>query len=66
VLRLLQFLSPVVFIGAAIVGVWNAWAVVRSARKWYTKTWAVVLALSFLAVLWVALNCHLLKFGVDY
>ena len=32
-LRLLQFLSPIVFFGAAIVGVWNAWIVVRSKRK---------------------------------
>jgi CubicO group peptidase (beta-lactamase class C family) len=65
-LRLLQFLSPIVFFGAAIVGVWNAWTVTRSTRKWYAKAWAVVLALSFLVVLWVALNCHLMKFGVDY
>ena len=65
-LRLLQFLSPIVFFGAAIVGVWNAWIVVRSTRKWYAKVWAVVLALSFLAVLWVALSRHLMKFGVLY
>ena len=65
-LRLLQFLSPIVFFGAAIVGVWNAWIVVRSTRKWYAKVWAVVIALSFLAVLWVALSRHLMKFGVDY
>jgi hypothetical protein len=65
-LRLLQFLSPIVFIGAAVVGIWNARIVLRSGRKWYAKVWAVVLALSFLAVLWVALNYHLMKFGVRY
>jgi len=65
-LRLLQFLSPIVFIGAAVVGIWNARIVLRSGRKWYAKVWAVALALSFLAVLWVALNYHLMKFGVRY
>ena len=44
----LQMLSLVVFIGAAAVGVWNAMVVVRGPRKWYAKTWAVVLALSLL------------------
>ena len=65
-LRLLQFLSPIVFIGAAVAGIWNARIALRSGRKWYAKVWAVVLALSFLAVLWVAWNYHLMKFGVDY
>ncbi|HKE46270.1 MAG TPA: serine hydrolase domain-containing protein [Steroidobacteraceae bacterium] len=64
--RLAQFLSPIVFFGAAAVGVWNAWHVLRSPRKWYAKAWAVLLAVSFLTVLWVALNYHLMKFGVKY
>ena len=45
---MLQLLSVVVFIGAAAVGVWNAMVVVRGPRKWYAKTWAVVLALALL------------------
>ena len=44
-LLILQLLSAVVFIGAAAIGVWNAIVVVRSQRKWYAKTWAVLLGL---------------------
>jgi hypothetical protein len=62
----LQLLSVVVFIGAAAIGVWNATVVVRAPRKWYAKTWAVVLALSLLVFLWTALQFHLIAFDVNY
>jgi CubicO group peptidase (beta-lactamase class C family) len=62
----LQLLSPIVFFGAAAIGVWNAWVVLRSARKWYAKTWAVLLAIAFLATLWVALVHDLIAFDVNY
>ena len=62
----LQILSPIVFIGAAAVGVWNAWVVLRSSRKWYAKLWAVLLAIAFLALLWVAIVYHLIAFDLRY
>jgi hypothetical protein len=65
-LWILQLLSFVVFIGAAALGVWNAMVVVRSSRKWYAKTWAVVLALSLWVMLWIALAFHLIAFDVNY
>jgi CubicO group peptidase (beta-lactamase class C family) len=65
-LWILQLLSVVVFIGAAGIGLWNARVVVGSPRKWYAKTWAVVLALSLLVLLWVALAFHLISFDVNY
>jgi hypothetical protein len=65
-LWILQLLSLVVFFGAAAVGVWNASVVVRGARKWYAKSWAVVLALALLLALWVALAFHLIAFDVNY
>jgi hypothetical protein len=65
-LWLMQLLSLVVFVGAALLGGWNAWVVVRSARKWYAKVWAIVLALSLLVLLWVALAFHLIAFDVNY
>jgi CubicO group peptidase (beta-lactamase class C family) len=65
-LLLLQLLSAVVFISAAAVGVWNAIVVVRSHRKWYAKTWAVLLGLATLIVLWVALVFHLIAFDTNY
>jgi CubicO group peptidase (beta-lactamase class C family) len=65
-LWIVQLLSVIVFFGAAAVGVWNASVVVRGARKWYAKTWAVVLALTLLVMLWVALAFHLIALDVNY
>ncbi len=65
-LWIVQLLSAIVFFGAAAIGVWNATMVVRSTRKWYAKTWAVLLALALLVVLWLALAFHLIAFDVNY
>lgn len=65
-LRILQLLAPFAFIGGAGIGLWNAFVVLRSPRSWYAKVWAVVLAIAFLAVLWVALAFHLIGFGVNF
>lgn len=65
-LWLLQILSLFVFIGAAAIGAWNAWHVLKSNRRWYAKAWAVILALSFLVALWVALTHKLIAFDVNY
>ena len=62
----LQLLSLVVFIGGAALGIWNATVVVRGPRKWYAKTWAIVVAVSLLVMLWVALAFHLIAFDVNY
>ena len=62
----LQILSLFVFIGAAAIGVWNAWHVLKSNRRWYAKAWAVILALSFVVALWVALTHKLIAFDVNY
>lgn len=65
-IRLLQILAPFVFIGGAGIGLWHAWVVVRSQRSWYAKLWAVVLALSFIAIAWIALAFNLISFGVNF
>ncbi|MET0535168.1 MAG: serine hydrolase domain-containing protein [Steroidobacter sp.] len=65
-LWIVQLLSAIVFFGAAAIGVWNATVVVRGARTWYAKTWAVLLALALLVALWVALAFHLIAFDVNY
>jgi CubicO group peptidase (beta-lactamase class C family) len=62
----LQLLSPIVYVGAAAIGAWNAWVVLKSARRWYAKLWAVLLAIAFLALLWVALVYHLIAFDLQY
>jgi CubicO group peptidase (beta-lactamase class C family) len=63
---LLQIASLVVYISAAAIGVWNAWIVLRGKRSWYAKTWAVILAISFVALLWVALAYDLIAFDLHY
>jgi hypothetical protein len=65
-LWLLQILSLVVFVGAAAIGLWNAGVVLRSQRRRAAKLWAVILALAFLIVLWVAFACDLIAFDVNY
>ena len=65
-LWVLQILSLIVFVGGAVIGVWNAWVVLNSKRRWIAKLWAVVMALSFLAILWVALAYDLIAFDVNY
>ena len=65
-LRVLQVLTPFAFLGGAAIGLWNAFVVVRGPRTWYAKLWAVVLAVGFVASLWVALVYKLIGFGVNY
>jgi hypothetical protein len=63
---LLRILSPFVFLGGAAIGLWSAWVVLRSRRRWFAKLWAVVLAASFLVTLWAAVACHLISFHSGY
>ncbi|HEX8233660.1 MAG TPA: serine hydrolase domain-containing protein [Caulobacteraceae bacterium] len=66
VLWLLHILALVVFVGGAAIGIWNAYVVWRSGRGWLAKLWSVVVALSFLILLYVALTYKLIGFGVNY
>ncbi len=66
IIWILQILSLVVFIGGAIVGVWNARTVLSSRRSWYAKLWAVILAVALLIALWVAWQFNLIAFDVNY
>ncbi|MEP6885916.1 MAG: serine hydrolase domain-containing protein [Gammaproteobacteria bacterium] len=63
---LLRVLSPFAFLGGAGIGLWNAWAVLKSHRRWYAKLWSVVLATSLLALLWAAFTVHLISFKSGY
>jgi len=65
-LILLRLLSGLVFIGATAVGLWNAWSVLRSKRRWVAKVWSLVLALALLIVLYVALIFHLIGYSANY
>jgi hypothetical protein len=56
----------VVLVGAAAIGAWNAWVVTRGQRRFTAKLWAVLLALSFVVLPWVALVHDLIAFDVNY
>jgi hypothetical protein len=62
----LRLLALVVFPIGAIVGLWNAEEVLRSERVWTAKVWAVVLALSFVLLLWVGLVFHMMGYSASY
>jgi hypothetical protein len=62
----LRLLSFAVFVAGAAIALWNAWAVLRSRRRWLAKAWSVVLALSCLTVLYVGILFHLVGYSANY
>jgi CubicO group peptidase (beta-lactamase class C family) len=60
-IALLRVLSPFVFVGGAVIGLWNDWIVARGRRRWWSKLWSVLLAASLSAVLWAACAFHLIS-----
>ena len=62
VIAVLRILSPLVFLGGAAVGLWNAWVVGKSGRSRWAKVWAVLNAAGLLLLLWAALSFHLIAF----
>ncbi len=62
----LRIVSIIIFIGGSLVALWNAWAVLRSGRRWLAKLWSVVLGLACLAILYVALVFHLMGYTANY
>ncbi len=63
---LLQIAGLVVFIGAAVITLWNLWVVWTGKRSWFAKIWSPVLAASCLVVLWVAFAFKLIALTVNY
>jgi CubicO group peptidase (beta-lactamase class C family) len=65
-IALLRILSPFAFIGGAVIGLWNAWVVVQSRRRFWAKLWAVLLAAALLILLWGSLAFHLLSLPTGF
>jgi CubicO group peptidase (beta-lactamase class C family) len=65
-LWILQILTLVVFLGAALVALWHARVVWTGKRRWPARSWSVVLAAACLLLLWVGLTYNLIGFSVHY
>jgi len=64
--HLLRLLAAIVLPLGAIVGVWNALGVLRSRRRWTAKLWSIVLAVSFIALLWAGYAFRLMGYSAFY
>ena len=61
-----RVLALVVFPVGAAISLWNAKSVLTSKRRRWAKLWAVVLAVSCLAILWATAVFHLIGFSANY
>ena len=54
------------FVGLAGFALWSLWLTWREGRGWWSKTWAIALALAALVTLWVAVAFNLIGFGTTF
>jgi CubicO group peptidase (beta-lactamase class C family) len=66
VIQILHILSAIVFVGAAVIALWNARITWAGPRRWYAKLWSAVLAVACLSVAWVAVVFKLIGMGANY
>jgi hypothetical protein len=62
----LHLLSLVAFLGIAAVALWHARVVWAERRRWTSKAWSALLALSGVTLLYVALVFHLVAFNAHF
>ncbi|PYK61934.1 MAG: serine hydrolase [Verrucomicrobia bacterium] len=62
----LRLFTLVIVFATSAIALWNVWAVLRSRRKLLAKIWSALLALSFLALLYVAVVFHLVGYSAKY
>lgn len=62
----LRLLALVGCVAGAVIGLWNAALVLRSDRRKLAKLWSVVLAMSFLIVLYVGIVFHVFGYTANY
>jgi hypothetical protein len=66
VLWILHIVALVALVGGFLIGLLNVYVVWTGRRGWFAKLWSVVLALSFLVLLYVGLIYKLIAFNVNY
>jgi len=62
----LQVLTPIAFVGLPLLAGWNLRQSFLEKRGWFSKTWAVVMLLASVILLWVVLAFHVISFGTNY
>ena len=65
-IRLLRVLSSVIVFASSAIAVWNLGMLLRGQRKWLAKLWGAVIAISCLALLYVAVVFHLVGYSAKY
>jgi CubicO group peptidase (beta-lactamase class C family) len=66
ILRVVQVLTFVAFLGGTGVMVRDAWLVWRGKRGWKAKVWSLVLVFAALVLVWIGFSFNLLSFSANY
>ena len=62
----LRLLALIGCVAGAVIGLWNAAIVLRSDRRKLAKLWSVLLAISFLVVVYVGVVFHVFGYTANY
>jgi len=65
-IRSLRLFTLVIVFATSAIALWNVWAVLCSRRKLLAEIWSALLALSFLALLYIAVVFHLVGYSAKY
>jgi hypothetical protein len=61
-----EIFGTLAFIGGGLAMLWNLRKAWSGERRWPARAWSVVLVVSAATVLWVAVVCKLVSFGMNY
>ncbi|MBA3833655.1 MAG: beta-lactamase family protein [Chthoniobacterales bacterium] len=62
----LRLLSLVILFGSSAIALWNVWNLLHSQRKWLARAWGMALAISCLALLYIAIVFHMVGYSANY
>ena len=65
-ISLLRASSFIIIIGSTAIAVWNVSVLLHGKRKWLAKVWGVIVAISCLALFYVAIVFHLIGYSAKY
>ncbi len=62
----LRLLSLVILFGSSAIALWNVWNLLHSQREWLARAWGMALAISCLALLYIAIAFHTVGYSANY